>query len=51
MFVVLGIALVLTDTFQFNPEYLTPNDFTVNNTFYYSRAWWERMTFDLVSPL
>lgn len=49
MFVVLGIALVLTDTFQFNPEYLTPDDYTVSNTFYYSRAWWERMTFDLVT--
>lgn len=40
MFVVLGIALVLTDTFQFNVQYLTPEDYTVNNTFYYNRAWW-----------
>lgn len=51
MFVVIGVILVLTDTFQFNPEYLTPDDFTVNNTFYYKRTWWERMLFDLVNLL
>lgn len=49
MFVVLGILLVLTDTYQFNPEYLTPRDYTVNNQLYYKRLWWERMFFDLVT--
>jgi hypothetical protein len=48
MFVVIGIMLVLTDTLKFNPEYLSPDDYTVNNTFYYKRTWWERITFDLV---
>lgn len=51
MFVVLGIVLVLTDTLKFTPESLGPDDYTVNNTFYYNRKWWERLTFDLVSNL
>jgi hypothetical protein len=49
MFVVLGIVLVLTDTLKWNKDYLSPEDYTVNNTFYYSRQWWERIFFDLVS--
>lgn len=48
MFVVLGIVLVLADTIKFTTDYLSPEDFTVGNTFYYNRAWWERITFDLV---
>lgn len=40
MFVVIGVILVLTDTFQFDADYLTPSDFTVNNQFYYKRKWW-----------
>jgi hypothetical protein len=51
MFVVLGIMLVLTDTLKFSTESLGPDDFTVNNQFYYNRKWWERITFDLVRLL
>ena len=48
MLVVLGVAMVFIDTIRFDPAYLTPHDYDVNNTFYFSRTWWERLTFDVV---
>lgn len=48
MFVILGVALVLSDTIKFNPSSLNDNDFTVNNMFYYNRSLIERIAFDLV---
>ena len=48
MLVVLGVVLVIVDTLRFDPAYLTPHDQDVNNTFYFSRTWWERITFDIV---
>lgn len=48
MLVVLGVAMVIFDTLRFDPAYLSPHDRDVNNTFYFGRTWWERLTFDLV---
>lgn len=40
MFVIIGIILVLADTIKWKQDYLSPDDFTVGNTFYYNRKWW-----------
>jgi hypothetical protein len=48
MLVLLGVVLVFFDSLKFSPDYLSPRDFAVVNTFYFGRKWWERIFFDLV---
>ncbi len=49
LLIVLGILLVLNDSFQLDVSKATPQEYTFINYFYLSRTWWERIVFDFVA--